>query len=117
MGFGIMFANSAIVARHGGCGGCGGGQYPVREVYLSQDEVLYALAVFCQLKSIESKKVTKHLKKHLRGFFKAAMKDSQRRLSHRKLLENVVNTIYFLSQKCRTCLFIGGRTSRVIVVN
>ncbi len=77
MGFGIMFANSAIVARVGGCGGCGGGQSPVRQVYMSEEESTYALAVFCQLKGISAKQVTKHLKKHLRGFFKSALKECQ----------------------------------------
>ena len=80
MGFGIMFANSAVVPRTGGCGGCGGGQSPVRQVFLNEEEATYALAVFCHLKSIEAKRVTKHLKKHLRGFFKDAMKDCKRRL-------------------------------------
>jgi len=80
MGFGIMFANSAIIARAGGCGGCGGGQSPVRQVFLSEDEATYALAVFCQLKSIDGRKASKHLKKHLRRFFKAALKDSKHRM-------------------------------------
>ncbi|MET1256196.1 hypothetical protein [Aliikangiella maris] len=79
MGFGIMFANSAIIARAGGCGGCGGGQSPVREVILSEQEATYALALFCHLKSIEYRQVARHLKKHLRGFFKDALKDCQRR--------------------------------------
>ena len=87
MGFGIMFANSAIVARAGGCGGCGGGQSPVRQVFLSEEEATYALAVFCYLKSIETSQVKKHLKKHLRGFFKSALKDCQRRLEGRSDLK------------------------------
>lgn len=81
MGFGVIFANSAVVPRTGGCGGCGGGQSPVREVVLNQDEATYALALFCQLKSIHHKSVSKYLKKHLRGFFKAALSDCQRRLT------------------------------------
>ncbi len=80
MGFGIMFANSAIVARAGGCGGCGGGQSPVRQVFMNEEESTYALAVFCHLKGIQASHVTKHLKKHLRGFFKSALKDCKRRL-------------------------------------
>ncbi len=87
MGFGIMFANSAVVARAGGCGGCGGGQSPVRQVFLSEQEAAYALALFCQLKSIDSSQVTKHLKKHLRGFYKAAFKDCKRRLQQHDLLK------------------------------
>lgn len=80
MGFGIMFANSAVIARAGGCGGCGGGQSPVRQVFMSEQEATYALAVFCHLKEIKASAATKHLKKHLRGFFKLALKDCQRRL-------------------------------------
>lgn len=86
MGFGIMFANSAIVARAGGCGGCGGGQSPVRQVFMNEQESTYALAVFCHLKGIEASKVTRHLKKHLRGFFKSALKDCRRRLLNDELL-------------------------------
>jgi hypothetical protein len=84
MGFGIMFANSAIVARAGGCGGCGGGQSPVRQVFMNEEESTYALAVFCHLKGIEAGQVTKHLKKHLRGFFKSALKDCKQRLKDNK---------------------------------
>jgi len=87
MGFGIMFANSAVIARAGGCGGCGGGQSPVRQVFLSEEEAAYALAVFCHLKSIEGSKATKHLKKHLRRFFKAALKDCKQRLQHHSVLQ------------------------------
>ena len=89
MGFGIMFANSAVVPRAGGCGGCGGGQSPVRQVILSEEEAAYALAIFCHLKGIETKQAVKHLKKHLRGFFKSAAKDCKQRLAGRSLGENV----------------------------
>jgi len=87
MGFGIMFANSAVITRAGGCGGCGGGQSPVRQVFLSEEEATYALAVFCHLKSIDGSNATRHLKKHLRGFFKAAVKDCKQRLQHHSLLK------------------------------
>ena len=80
MGFGIMFANSAVVPRSGGCGGCGGGQIPVRQVILSEEEATYALAVYCVLKNIDAKSTSKHLKKHLRGFFKSAIKDCEGRV-------------------------------------
>jgi hypothetical protein len=82
MGFGIMFANSAVVARAGGCGGCGGAPSPVRQIFLSEEEATYALAVFCHLKSIDSRKAAKHLKKHLRRYFKAALKDCKHRLQN-----------------------------------
>jgi len=87
MGFGIMFANSAVIARAGGCGGCGGAQSPVRQVFLSEQEATYALAVFCHLKSIDGSNATKHLKKHLRRFFKAALKDCKQRLQDHSVLK------------------------------
>ena len=86
MGFGIMFANSAIIQRAGGCGGCGGGQSPVRQVFLSEQEATYALALFCHLKSVDASKATKHLKKHLRPFFKLALKDCKQKLQGHPLL-------------------------------
>ena len=89
MGFGIMFANSAIIPRAGGCGGCGGGQSPARQVFLSEEEATYALAVFCQLKSIDAKKISKHLKKHLRRFFKLAIDDCEKNLIERNYLKNI----------------------------
>lgn len=92
LGFGIMFANSAVVPRQGGCGGCGGAQSPVREVYLSEEESTYALALFCHYKQIEAKKVTKHLKKHLRGFFKSALKDCKARKAEPALLDPLPTT-------------------------
>lgn len=73
MGFGTMFANSASVFR-GGCGSC---HNPLaeRRAFLSQDEVTYALALFCVLKEVPNKDVLPHLKKHLRGLFKNAVKE------------------------------------------
>lgn len=73
MGFGTMFANSASVFR-GGCGSC---HNPLaeRSAFLSQDEVTYALALFCVLKEIPNKDVLPHLKKHLRPVFKHAVKE------------------------------------------
>ncbi|MBV1911433.1 MAG: hypothetical protein KUG78_19225 [Kangiellaceae bacterium] len=84
MGFGIMFSNSAVIAR---AGGCGGGQSPVRQVILSEEEATYALAVFCHLKSIDGRSATKHLKKHLRPFYKASIKDCKLRLKERRDLK------------------------------
>ncbi|WP_196140785.1 hypothetical protein [Aliikangiella sp. G2MR2-5] len=82
MGFGVIFANSAIVPRSGGCGGCGGAQAPFRQVFMNEEESTYALALFCQLKGIDGKKAARHLKKHLRGFFKSALRDCKQRLEH-----------------------------------
>jgi hypothetical protein len=87
MGFGLMFANSATVSRGGGCGGCAG-QGLVRQVFLSEEEATYALALFCVLKDIEVKKANGHLKKYLRPFFKAAVRDCEKRMkgyAHLKL--------------------------------
>lgn len=81
MGFGLMFANSAVAKRSGGCGSCAA-PGPVRQVFLSEEEVTYALAVFCHLKGIQSRQASRHLKKYLRGFFKDAMKDCQQRLEN-----------------------------------
>ncbi|MDM8545793.1 hypothetical protein QUF61_04825 [Candidatus Venteria ishoeyi] len=71
MGFGLMFANSAFTFR-GGCGSC---QTVGRAAYLSEFEATYALAIFCVLKEIPPRQVTPYLKKHLRGFFKRAMRE------------------------------------------
>ncbi|VAX13395.1 hypothetical protein MNBD_GAMMA24-2132 [hydrothermal vent metagenome] len=73
MGFGTMFANSASVFR-GGCGSC---HNPLaeRRAFLSQNEVTYVLALFCVLKEVPNKDVLPHLKKHLRGYFKDAVKE------------------------------------------
>jgi len=73
-GFGLMFANTATPYRGGGCGSC---RSPAMERIgsLSEREVAYALAIFCVLKAIPEKEVTRHLKKTLKGFFKKALVD------------------------------------------
>ncbi|MBL1260338.1 MAG: hypothetical protein COB33_007395 [Thiotrichaceae bacterium] len=72
-GLGLMFANTATPHR-GGCGSC---RSPAMERVgnLSEREVAYALAIFCVLKEVPEKAVTRHLKKTLKGFFKKALKD------------------------------------------
>jgi len=72
-GFGVMFANSAFTFR-GGCGSC---YNPAanRDAFLSEREATYALAIFSVLKEIPNSAVTKHLKGHLRGVFKKAVKE------------------------------------------
>lgn len=72
MGFGIMFSNSALKFK-GGCGSCGS-HFVDRENYLSERDITYALAIFCQLKNIPARAANKHLKKSLRGYFSQAMK-------------------------------------------
>jgi hypothetical protein len=72
LGFGLMFANTALVLPRGGC--CGG---PVvrRQAYVSQHDITYALAIFSALKGLPGNAVLKHLKKPLRGHFKRALRE------------------------------------------
>jgi len=78
MGFGLLFANTAFNLRSRACGSCSGP--PVdRQVYLSQYDVTYALALFCTLKSIPNRAVLPHLKKTLRSHFKQCRKDVESR--------------------------------------
>jgi hypothetical protein len=72
LGFGLMFANTALVFPRGGC--CGG---PVvrRQAYVSQHDITYALAIFAALKDIPPKQVLEHLKKPLRGHFRQALRE------------------------------------------
>ena len=73
LGFGVMFTNTAYQFK-GGCGSCYN-KYANREVALPENEMVYCLAVFCVLKSIPVTHVTRHLKSHLRGEFKKAIKE------------------------------------------
>lgn len=73
MGFGVMFANTAYQFK-GGCGSCYN-KYANREVALPENEMLYCLALFSVLKGIRVKQVTPHLKSHLRGSYKKAVKE------------------------------------------
>lgn len=72
LGFGLMFANTALVLPRGGC--CGG---PVvrRAASVSQHDITYALALFTALKQLPQKDVLTHLKKSLRGHFKRALRE------------------------------------------
>ncbi len=72
LGFGLMFANTALMIPRGGC--CGG---PVvkRRASLSEHDITYALAIFAALKGIPQKDVVKYLKKSLRGYFKQALRE------------------------------------------
>ncbi|MDJ0807412.1 MAG: hypothetical protein QNJ78_11315 [Gammaproteobacteria bacterium] len=73
LGFGLMFANSAFTFR-GGCGSCYN-PHANRDAYLSEREATYALAIFAVLKDVPNASVTGHLKSHLRGFYKKAVKE------------------------------------------
>ena len=72
MGFGVMFANSAYTFR-GSCGRCYNGAAN-RQATLSEDEVIFALALYCRLKNISTKDATQFLKSHLKSSFKKASK-------------------------------------------
>ena len=76
MGFGVMFTNTAYAFR-GGCGSCHN-HAANRVAVLTENECAYALALFCHLKNIDAKTVTPHLKKHLRGLFKQALKQLEK---------------------------------------
>ena len=75
LGFGLMFANSAYTFR-GGCGRC---YNPMAErtAALTETEATYALALFAVLKGIPNADVTGHLKGHLRGIYRRAVKEIQ----------------------------------------
>jgi hypothetical protein len=71
-GFGVMMVNSAYAFK-GGCGSCYNASAN-RQASLSENEVVFALAVFCQLKNIPNRQATKYLKAHLRASYKRAVK-------------------------------------------
>jgi len=72
MGFGLFLANNAITVKRG-CSGCGKSMQSFG--FLSEDEMTYALAIFCVLKKIPNKDVLCHLKSPLRPLFKKAVKE------------------------------------------
>lgn len=78
MGFGLMFANSALSFQTGGCGSC---KRPGadRSSYLSQYDTTYALALFSVLKQMPNSGVLPHLKRSLRPFYKKAVKEIRSR--------------------------------------
>jgi len=78
MGFGVIFANTAYQFR-GGCGSCNNPQAN-RQASLPEEETIYALAVFCVLKSIPVKTVKPHLKTHLKSTFKKSVKEIEKYL-------------------------------------
>ncbi len=72
MGFGVMQANSSYEFR-GGCSSCFNPN-AVRQSSLTEADNVYALAIFSLLKDIDHNLVKKHLKSHLRPFYKRAIK-------------------------------------------
>jgi hypothetical protein len=90
LGFGLMFANTALIFPRGGC--CGGALVQ-RSAAVSQHDITYALAIFAALKRLPPKTVTAHLKKSLRGHFKQALREidslhSERLLACRQMLSD-----------------------------
>ncbi|HHZ87828.1 MAG TPA: hypothetical protein EYN26_00395 [Chromatiales bacterium] len=77
LGFGVLFCNSALTHRVRSCGSCA--PRANRASHLSQFDLTYALAMFCVLKNIPNKEVLGDLKSSLRGHFKKARKDIQKR--------------------------------------
>lgn len=75
MGFGVMLSNSAYAFR-GSCARCFNPNAH-RQASLSEDKVVFALALFCQLKAIPQKQATAHLKPYLRSMYKQAVKQIQ----------------------------------------
>jgi len=79
MGFGVLFANSAYTFR-GGCGSCYNASAN-RQASLSENEILFALAVFCHLKKIDTKRANPGLKKHLKSSFTIARRQVEKMLA------------------------------------
>ncbi len=72
MGFGLFLTNNAVMIQRG-CSGCGKSVQATG--FLSEDQMIYALAIFCCLKKIPNKAILAHLKSPLRPVFKKALKE------------------------------------------
>ncbi|WP_286232489.1 hypothetical protein [Thalassotalea sediminis] len=75
MGFGVIFANTAYQFK-GGCGSCFNPRAN-RQVALPENDMLYALAIYCVVKNDPKSDVISHLKKHLRSPFKKMYNEVQ----------------------------------------
>lgn len=73
LGFGIFMANNAFSMGGRSCSGCGKG--PQSLGHLMEDEMTYALAIFCALKGIKNSEVLPHLKAKIRPHYKKAAKE------------------------------------------
>ena len=89
LGFGLMYANSATTAPSS-CSSCSAG-LATRPSFVSQYDLTYALAVFSVVKGIPEKKVSRHLKKSLKGFLKSAIKDVKSRSKEIEKLQALRN--------------------------
>ncbi|WP_371372645.1 hypothetical protein [Thalassotalea aquiviva] len=83
MGFGVMFANTAYQFK-GGCGSCYNKQAN-RQAALPEQEAIYALALYSQMKNIAPKEVKPHLKKHLTSDYKRALSQIKRKVEQNQL--------------------------------
>ncbi|MBC8210118.1 MAG: hypothetical protein H8E21_03555 [Gammaproteobacteria bacterium] len=77
LGFGLMFANSAYTFK-GSCASCYNPNAN-RDAYLSELQSVYGLAIFAVLKELPDASVSSHLKSHLRGFYRKAVKQIKQR--------------------------------------
>jgi len=93
MGFGLFLTNNAVFIPRG-CSGCGSSVQATG--YLSEDQMIYALAVFCHLKNSPNKIVLPHLKSPLRPVLKKALKEI-RSDSEIEPLTHITNTIKLAS--------------------
>lgn len=89
MGFGVMLSNSAYAFR-GSCARCFNPQAH-RQASLSEDKVIFAFTLFCQLKGISKKEATQHLKPYLRSLFKQANKQIQQHPEKLKALMEMLS--------------------------
>ncbi|WP_240481011.1 hypothetical protein [Ectothiorhodospira sp. BSL-9] len=69
MGFGIFMANTAFIARVGGCGKCAGPAID-RSASLGRPEIAYALACFCRDQGVAPREARYFLDAPLKGLFR-----------------------------------------------
>ncbi|MDN3652531.1 hypothetical protein QWY77_07105 [Thalassotalea ponticola] len=76
LGFGVIFSNTAYQFK-GGCGSC---YNPManRQALLTENDNVFLLALYCQVKSIPYKQASRHLKPHMRTLLKRAVKELER---------------------------------------
>lgn len=85
LGFGVLLANTSYQFK-GGCGSCYQSRAN-RQTGLSEEEMVYSLAIFCQLKGIRNNEVLPHLKSYLRSVYKQAVRDLINHPTEFKLLQ------------------------------
>lgn len=91
LGFGVMLANTTYQFR-GGCGSC----YKPganRQHGLSENEMIYALAMFCTLKKIPTAHACRHLKGYLRSVYKQSVKQLRRNSDFATLAKSINTTL------------------------